>query len=69
SDLGVDSGHFSSAPGEEFSILLQASFKLFFDQVGESNTNYDTIWAVRCFIIPSSSASGGGRKSSSLDMA
>ncbi|MCI84664.1 hypothetical protein A2U01_0105942, partial [Trifolium medium] len=28
-----------------------------------------SIWAVRCFIIPSSSTSGGGRKSSSLDMA
>ncbi|MCI46486.1 hypothetical protein A2U01_0067726, partial [Trifolium medium] len=28
---------------EEFSILLQASFKLFFDQVGESSTNLDTL--------------------------
>ncbi|MCI55452.1 hypothetical protein A2U01_0076703, partial [Trifolium medium] len=43
SDLGVDSGYFSSAPGEEFIILLQASFKLFFDQVGESNTDLDSL--------------------------
>ncbi|MCI18660.1 hypothetical protein A2U01_0039815, partial [Trifolium medium] len=46
SDLGVDSGHFSSAPGKEFSILLQESFKLFFDQVGESRTDFDSLCGI-----------------------
>ncbi|MCH87433.1 hypothetical protein A2U01_0008303, partial [Trifolium medium] len=46
SDLGVDSGHFSSAPGKEFSVLLQASFKLFVDQVGESSTDLDSLYGI-----------------------
>ncbi|MCI63254.1 hypothetical protein A2U01_0084511, partial [Trifolium medium] len=39
----VDSGHFSSAPREEFSIFFQANLKLSLHQVGESGTDLDSL--------------------------
>ncbi|MCI91750.1 hypothetical protein A2U01_0113045, partial [Trifolium medium] len=42
-DFWVNSGHFSSAPCEEFSVFFQVSFKLSLRQVGESSTDLDSL--------------------------